>query len=40
MVKSVGSEVSDLDLSSLGDGIYLVKVLFDGGHKVMKVVID
>lgn len=40
MVKSVGSEVSDLDLSSLGDGIYLVKVLFDGGHKVMKVVVD
>ena len=37
---TAGSMVSDLDLSSLADGIYIVSVASDSGRKVMKVVVD
>lgn len=39
-VMQAGPATSDLDLSTLGSGIYLVKVSVDGGFKVMKVLVD
>lgn len=39
-VMQAGPATNDLDLSTLGGGIYLVKVSVDGGFKVMKVLVD
>lgn len=37
---TAGGNASQIDLSSLAGGVYVVKVAFDGGHKVMKVLVD